>query len=108
MQDQHLRPAEQRRIEREAGIFGGCAHQRDGAAFDEGEKAILLRAVETVNLVHEQQRALPGARRHLRLGKGLFQIGNAGKYRADGHETHADGIGEQAGDAGLARPWRTP
>ncbi|WP_409035240.1 replication-associated recombination protein A, partial [Novosphingobium sp.] len=44
-------------VEREAGVLGGRADQRYSAAFNERQKAILLGAVEAVDLVHEQQRA---------------------------------------------------
>ncbi|KKM84610.1 hypothetical protein LCGC14_1297350, partial [marine sediment metagenome] len=50
--------AEQSGREREAGVLGGGAHQRHRAALDDGQEAVLLRAVEAVDLVHEQQGAL--------------------------------------------------
>ena len=94
LQYQHLRAAEQRCVECEAGIFGGRADQCNGAAFDERQEAVLLRAVETVNLVHKQQRALA------RLGglvcgdESLLQIGNTAKDRTDAFEAHTDAVRE--------------
>ena len=45
VQDQHLRAAQKRGVEFEAGVLGGRADQCHHPAFDEGQKAILLRAV---------------------------------------------------------------
>ena len=59
MQDQDLRTAEQRGVEFEGGILGCRADQRYGAVLDKGQKPILLRAVETVNLVYKQNGLLP-------------------------------------------------
>src|SRR3546814_8596528 len=64
VQHQHLRPAEQRGVEREAGVFGRGADEHDRAALDEGQEAVLLRTIEAVYLIDEQQGAL-ARRRHL-------------------------------------------
>ena len=108
LEDQHLRAAEQCRIEREAGVFGRCAHQRHRAAFDKGQEAILLRTVEAVDLVHEQQRALTGLRGLVGSGEGLLEVGHAAEYRADAFEAHPHAIGEQPRDGGLAGAGRPP
>ena len=108
VEDQHLRAAEQRRVQLEAGILGGGAHQRHRAALDIGQETVLLRAVEAVDLVHEQQRALARLQRGLGFGEDLLEIGHAREHRADRHEAHVHRIGEQAGDAGLARARRAP
>src|SRR3546814_18782893 len=44
VQHQHLRPAEQRGVEREAGVFGRGADEHDRAALDEGQEAEIGRA----------------------------------------------------------------
>ena len=108
VQDQHLRAAEQRGVEREAGILGSRADQRDRAFLHERQETVLLSAVEAVDFVHEQQRAPAGERHRLGLGKGFLQVGHARKDRADRHEAHVDGIGQQARGAGLAGARRTP
>ncbi len=41
------------------GILGRCADERDEALLDERQKRILLRLVEAVDLVHEQDRMTP-------------------------------------------------
>ena len=52
------RPAEQRRVHLEERVLGGGADQRDEAALDAGEERVLLRLVEAVHLVEEEDRAL--------------------------------------------------
>ena len=54
-QDQHLAARQQRGVDLEARVLGRRADQRDGAVLDIGQEAVLLRAVEAVDLVHEQQ-----------------------------------------------------
>jgi hypothetical protein len=77
LEDQHLRAAEERGIEGKAGIFGRGAHQRDRPAFDKREEAVLLRAIEAVDLVHEEQRALPGLRKFIRFSEGFLEVRDA-------------------------------
>ena len=48
---------EQRRIDLEVGVLGRRADQRDEALLDGGQQRILLRLVEAVDLVEEQDRA---------------------------------------------------
>ena len=74
MQDQDLRPAQQRRVQREARIFGRRAHQRDGALLDKGQEPVLLRAVEAVDLVHEQQRLAPDLGHGFGVSESLLEV----------------------------------
>ena len=108
LQDEHLRPAEQSGVEGEAGILGRRAHQRHRPAFDERQEAILLRTVEAVNLVHEQQRALAGLRSLVGSREGFLEIGHAAEHGADAFEAHAHAVGQQPCDGGLARTRRAP
>ncbi len=41
-------------------VFGGGTDERYGAAFDMGQDGILLRFIEAVDLVDEEDGALPG------------------------------------------------
>ena len=108
MEHQHARPRQQRGVEFERGIFGGGADQHHGAVFHHRQKRILLRAVEAMHLVDEQQRALahlaPGARRV----EHLLQIGDAGKHRGNLLEMQFGGIGQQPRHRGLAGARRSP
>src|SRR6185437_4278565 len=69
---------------------------------------ILLRAVEAVDLVDEEQRALP--LRAARAGgvENLLQVRNAGMDRRDLHERIAAGPADQPRDRGLAAARRPP
>ena len=107
-QDQHLAARQERGVEFEARVLGGRADQRDGAVLDVRQEAVLLGAVEAVDLVHEQQGLLPGAGGGARLGENLLEVGDAGEHRRDRDEAQADGIGEQPRDAGLAGAGRPP
>ena len=60
VQHQDLTARQQGAGQRERRVLGGRADQRDRAVLDLGEQAVLLRAVEAVDLVDEQQRALAG------------------------------------------------
>src|SRR2546427_969457 len=57
LQYEHPTPRQQRLGQLEARVLGGGADQRDDAVLDPGEKGILLRLVEAVDLVAEQDRA---------------------------------------------------
>ena len=61
-----------------------------------------------MNFVYEQQGLLTCPRHSLGLGKGFFEIGNAGEYGGYGFVVHADRIGEQPRDARLARSRWSP
>ena len=108
MEDQHLRAAEQRGVELEAGVLGRRADQRHRAVLDKGQEAVLLGAVEAVDLVDEQQGSLAHPGRCPGFGEGLLEVGDAREHRADRGEAHAHRVGEQPGDAGLAGARRPP
>ena len=59
------RPAtrQQRRVDLEVRVLGGRADQRDHALLDRRQQRVLLRLVEAVDLVEEQDRALARCRR---------------------------------------------
>ena len=50
----HTNTTQKRRVDLERRILSGRADQRDGALLDVGQKGILLRLIETVDLVNEQ------------------------------------------------------
>ena len=107
-QDQHLAARQQRGVELEARVLGRRADQRHRAVLDVGQEAVLLRAIEAVDLVHEQQGLLAGSRGGPRFGEDLLEVGDAREDRGDRDEAHADGIGEQARDGRLAGARRPP
>ena len=80
-QDQHLAARQERGVDLEARIFGRRSDQRDGAVLDVGKEAVLLRAIEAMDLVHEQQGLLARAGGGARFGEYLLEIGDSRKDR---------------------------
>ena len=108
-QHQHLAARQQRGVELEGRVLGGGADQRDRAVLDNGQEAVLLGAVEAMDLVDEQQRALPSARRWRAPRRTpCLQVGDAGEHRRQRLEVQADRVGEQPRDGGLAAARRAP
>ena len=54
VQHKHLAPGQKRRVDLERRVFRGGADEDDASLFHKGQKRILLRFVEAVDLVHEQ------------------------------------------------------
>ena len=80
---QHARARQQRRVELEGRVLRRGADQRDRAVLHDRQEAILLGAVEAMDLVDEQQRPWPiGAARARRL-EHLLEVGDAGEDRRD-------------------------
>ena len=108
-EDQHLAARQQRGVELEARVLGRRADQRDGAVLDIGQEAVLLGAIEAVDLVHEQQRLLAGTCGRLRASAKIFLRSATPEKTAEiGDEAQPDRVGQQARDARLARPGRSP
>src|SRR3989442_6089036 len=59
LEDEDATPRQQRARQLEGWILGRGADERDDAVLDPGEKRILLRLVEPMDLVAEEDRALP-------------------------------------------------
>ena len=83
MQDQHLRAAQKGGVELEAWVFGGRADQRDRAILHEGKEAVLLGAIEAMDLVDKQQGLPSGHAPRTGRFEHSFQIRNAGENRRD-------------------------
>ena len=87
--------ANQRLVDLEIRVFRGRADQDDGAVFHPRQQRVLLRLVEAVDFVHEQDGALPElAAPLLRHGDGLPDVVDAGQHRVDGDEVGAGGVGD--------------
>ena len=105
---QHAGARQQRRIQFEGRIFGGGADQHDGAVFHHRQKRILLRTVESVDLVDEEQRALPGFAARARLLERLLQVGDAGEDRRNLLEMQIGFLRKKPRHGGLAGAGRSP
>ena len=78
------RAAEQRRVHLEERVLGGGADQRDEPALDAGEQRVLLRLVEAVHLVEEEDRALPALAEPVAGAlEGVAHVLHAGAHRAE-------------------------
>ncbi len=108
LESQHAGPGQKRRIQLEGRVLRGRADQHDRAVFHMGQEGILLRAVEAMDLVDEQQRAPP----RLALGLGRIedfaQIRDARLDRRKLLEMKVGHLGQKACDGGLAGPRRPP
>ena len=107
-QGQHLQPRKQRGVELERRIFGRGTGQQDGAVLDRGQKSILLGAVETMDLVHEQKGSDTAELALLRLRENLAQIGNATEYRAQRDIDLTARLRQKPRDGGLSDPGCPP
>ena len=103
------RPRQEGRVHFEGGVLGGRADEDHRAVLDVGQDDILLRLVEAVHLVHEEDgAALLHPPALAGVGDGLAQVGDAGGDGGEGGESGAGGGGDEQGERGLARAGRPP
>ena len=81
VQDQDLTARQQRAIQLKGRVLRRRPDEDDRAVLDIGQETVLLRPVEPVNFIDEQQCALPAGAPVLRPLEYLAQVGNAGKHR---------------------------
>ncbi len=86
----------------------GGADQHDGAVLDIGQEGVLLRPVEAVDLVDEEQRSLAAEAPLLRRIEDLAQLGDAGEDGGDRLEMEVGRLGEKTRDRRLAASGWTP
>ena len=107
-QDEDLGAGEERGVQLERGVLGGGADEDDGALLHQGKEAVLLGAVEAVDLVDEQQRGPALGMAQAGGLEDLLEVGDAGEDGADLDEGGVGRGGEEAGDGGLADAGRAP
>jgi hypothetical protein len=95
LETEEMAAREQRRVDVETGIVRGRADQAHTTLLDVGQEQILLRLVETVQLVDEKNRARLG--QAARGGQDFAQLGNVGH---DGVDAHKAGLGFAGDDLG--------
>src|SRR5690606_32543224 len=105
---QYLAARQQRGIELETWVLGRGPDQHHGAVFHDRQEPVLLGPVEAVDLIDEEQRAMPAEALEPRLLEDLLEVGNAGEDRRYLLEDVAGLVGEEACDGGLARARRPP
>ena len=99
--------ADQRLVDLEVGVFSRRADQDHRAVLDPGQQGILLRLVEAVHFVHEENGALAElAATLLRGGDGGADVGNTGQHGVNGDEIRPRSIGNNTRQSRLARARR--
>ena len=100
---------EQRRHDVERRILGGRPDQRDGPVLHVRKHDVLLRAVETVDLVDEEDRADAGDAQPIpRLRDHRADLRDTGTHGGEAREVAARLARHQRGDRRLAGPRRPP
>ena len=108
IQHQHSRTRKQCADNFERRILSRRANQRDGSIFNRRQQRILLRFVEAMNLIDEQNGAPAAQAVEPRLGNRAAQLFHAGKYSRERNEVRARSICQQACQCRLSRAWRAP
>jgi hypothetical protein len=108
LEGEHARPRQKRRVELEGWILGRRADENDGAVLHVGQEGILLRAVEAVDLVDEEQRALAEFAARARGLEHLAEVLDAGIEGGELLEMMVGDLGEEPRHGGLAGPGRSP
>ena len=108
MQHQHLTAGQQRGVQFEGRVFGRRTDQHNGPILDERQKAILLRPVEAVDFVDEQQRPLPDCAPFLGLVERLAQVGDAAEHGGERLKRQIGFFSEEAGNRRLTATRRPP
>jgi len=101
---------EQRRVHLERGVLGGRAGEGEQAAFHVRQKRVLLRLVEAVHLIDENDGALRREAVPRLLGQldRLANVLHAAQHRADGDELRVERLRHEPRDRRLARARRPP
>ncbi len=107
---QHINAAarEQRGVDFEGRIFGGGADQADAAFLDVREEGILLRFVEAVNFVDEDDGARAVLAGAVGIAHDLLDFLDAGEHGGKLDEVGLGDAGNDLGEGGLAGARRTP
>ena len=108
-QHKHARSRQECRVHLERRVLGRGADEDDGPRFDVREEGVLLRLVEAVNLVYEQDRALASQTPGPLGGRHDFlDVLDAGEHRAERDEARLRPLGDEPSDRRLARTRRSP
>ena len=104
----HLGPRQQRRVHFERGVFRRRANQGHQARLHERQQRVLLRLVEAVDLVDEQDGVFAARQVVLGLLDRGADILHPRQHGRQGDEFAAKGVGRQARERGLAHAGRAP
>ena len=95
--------ADQRAVDAEIGVLGGRADQHHRAVLYVRQQGVLLRLVEAMHLVHEED-GFAAIQAALALGcvDGFANVLDAGQHCVERDEMGAGGVGDDARQGGLA------
>ena len=108
LEDKDLTPGQQRGIDLKGGVLGGGADENDASLLHKGEKGVLLRLVEAVNLIDKQQGGLPHDPIGLRLLHDLFDLFDAAGHSAEVNEVGSGLSCDNPGQRSLSNSRRAP
>ena len=109
LQHEHAGPRQQGGDHLERRVLRRRADEDHRAALDVRQERVLLRLVEAVNLVDEEQDRLAGATQLvLRVGDDLAQLLHAVQHGRERDVAYAARVGEEPRERGLARSGRAP
>jgi hypothetical protein len=107
-QQEDLASGQQGAVQLEAGVLGRRPDEHDRAVLHVREEAVLLRPVEPVDLVDEQQRSPADLPPVLGGLEHLAQVGDPGERRGQRLELQVGLLRQQPGDRGLPTAGRPP
>ena len=102
------RAREKRRDQLEGGILRRGADKNNGAVFHDWKERVLLRAIEAMNLVDEEERTFPGLATSAGSVEHLFEIADAGENRRDLLEMQIGRLRQKPRDRSLTSAGRSP
>ena len=103
---EHERPRREGGVHEHGGVVRRRADQHDRAVLHVGQQHVLLRLVEAVDFVDEEDRA-HAAELVARAVAHLADFGDVGDHARTAHEVAARGLGDHLGERGLAAAGRT-
>ncbi len=107
-QDVDLGARQQRADDFERGVFRGGADEGEQPRFNVGQKRVLLRLVEAVDFVHEQNGGAGQRLIHARTLDRLADVLDAGQHGRYRDEVGAEGLRGEPRQRGLAHARRPP
>ena len=107
-EDEHAHPREERRDHLERRVLGRGAEQHDGAVLHVWQEGVLLRLVEAMDLVDEEDRAAAALPDHPGLLDHAPDVLHAGADGGERPELEAGAAGDDPGEGRLAAAGRPP
>ena len=108
LEHMHRRARQQRRVDLEGRVLGRRTDEGEQTRLDMRQEGVLLRLVEAVHLVDEDDAAPPPRLRALRALDRLADVLDPAQHRGDRHEVGVEGLGGEPRQRRLAHARRAP